>query len=306
MNTKAKRRVLLDGHCDQIGMMVKHISREGYLTVSALGGVDAAILLASKVTVYTAKGPILGIIGRKPPHLQTPDERDKGKVDFDKLWIDIGAKNQAEADKKVKIGDLVTFELGVSELPNGLIVSPGLDNRVGLFVVLEAFRLVAKKKLSVALFAVSSVAEEIGLRGAKTAAYRVDPEVAIAVDVTHATDSPATDGMKMPPCRLGHGPAVAHGPNVNPKVRDRLIQAAKSGKIAYQPAPSSVALSNNANIIQISRNGVATGALGIPNRYMHSPVEVCSLVDLENAARLLAGFIEGIRSDTDFRPFVVR
>ena len=167
---------------------------------------------------------------------------------------------------------------------------------------MEALRLCAKSKLSVGLYAVSTVQEEVGLRGAQTAAYGIDPEVGIAIDVTHASDNPGQDDAKVPPCKLGAGPAITRGPNTNPVVEKLLVQAAKKGKLPYQPAPSSKLLGNDANIMQVTRRGVATASIGIPNRYMHTQVEVVSLDDLENASKLLALFVQAVRPATDFRP----
>ncbi len=302
LNPKAKKRIMLAGHCDQIGFMVTHITNDGFIYVTALGGIDAGVLLGSRVTIYGAKGEVPGVFGRKPIHQQTPDERNSMKLDISKCWIDIGAKNKKEAEKLVAVGDPATFTLGTIMLGNDLICGPGLDDRVGLFIVMEALRLCAASKIDVALYAVSTVQEEVGLRGATTAAFSIDPEVGIAVDVTHASDNPASEGSRSTPIKLGAGPAVCRGPNVNPVVERMLVAAAKKGKIAYQPSPSSKLLGNDANAIQIVRGGVAAGSIGVPNRYMHTQAEVCSLKDLENCAKLLAAFVKSVNSKTDFRP----
>lgn len=302
INPSAKRKVMLAGHCDQIGLMVKHISNEGFLYVSALGGIDVGVLPGTKVVVYAKDGPIVGVIGRKPIHLQTAEERGKGSSDLEKIWVDVGAKNKKEIEKRIEIGDSITFELSVHELSNDLITSPGLDDKVGVFIVMEALKLCAKSKLSVGLVSVSTVQEEVGLRGARTAAFSVDPEVGIAVDVTHASDNPGQDNNKSVPCKLGSGPCISRGPNTNPVVEKMLIASAKKSKIPYQISPSSALLGNDANAIQVSRGGVATASIGIPNRYMHTQSEVCSLKDLENSAKLLAEFIKSISTKTDFRP----
>ncbi|MFN4896708.1 MAG: M42 family peptidase [Pseudomonadota bacterium] len=307
INPNAERRIMLAGHCDQIALMIRHISSDGFLYVSALGGIDVGAIHATKVTVYGEAGPIAGIIGRKPIHLQSPDEREKNKSDIDKLWIDIGARNKREAEKLVQIGDIATFELGVLELGNNLFASPGLDDKVGLFVALETLRLCAAKKRalknsSVGLFAVSTVQEELGLRGATTSAYQVNPTVGIAIDVTHASDNPANENPKMIPCILGAGPAISSGPNINPVVEKMLRAAAKKTRSPFQSAPSTRPLANDANSIQTSRGGVATAAIGIPNRYMHTPVEVCHYKDLEWATKILTQFVLSITPKTDFRP----
>jgi putative aminopeptidase FrvX len=302
LNPKAERKVMLAGHCDQIGFMVRHISNDGFIYVSALGGMDVGVLHGARVTIHSEKGPVEGVFGRKPIHQQSTEERDRTKNDLDKLWIDIGAKNRREAERKVNIGDCATFHLSVLDLGNGLICAPGLDDKVGLFIAMETLRVLSGKKLSVGLYAVSTVQEEVGLRGASTSAYAINPEVGIAIDVTHATDNPANDNPRSTPCKLGLGPTITSGPNTNPVVEKLLKDAAKKTKSPYQPAPSPRPLGNDANTIQISRGGVAAASLGIPNRYMHTQVEVCSYKDLEAAVKILAYFISHITPKTDFRP----
>lgn len=302
LNPKADRKVMLAGHCDQIGLMVRHISNEGFIYVSALGGIDVGVLHGARVTIHAEKGPVTGIVGRKPIHAQSSDERDKTKNDIEKIWIDIGAKNKKEAEKRVALGDCATFELGVIEMGNGLICAPGLDDKVGLFVAMETLRVCSSKKLNVGLYAVSTVQEEVGLRGAATSAFGISPEVGIAIDVTHATDNPGHENTKAAPCKLGEGPTITSGPNTNPVVGKLLREAAKKTKTPFQPAPSARPLGNDANSIQISGSGVAAASIGIPNRYMHSQVEVCSYADLEGAVKILASFVQSITSRTDFRP----
>lgn len=302
INPDAKRRIMLAGHCDQIGFMISHITNDGFIYVAPLGGIDVGVLQGAKVTINGAKGPVQGVFGRKPIHQQSPEERSSMKLDINKVWIDIGARNKKEAEKLVQVGDSATFTLGVMQLGSDFICAPGLDDRVGLFIVMEALRLCKGAKLNVGLFAVSTVQEEVGLRGATTAAFSIDPEVGIAVDVTHASDSPANENSKSAPCKLGSGPAICRGPNVNPVVERMLVDTAKKNKIPWQPSPSSRLLGNDANAIQVVRGGVAAGSIGVPNRYMHTQVEVCSLKDLENCAKLLAQFVKSVNVKTDFRP----
>jgi endoglucanase len=307
INPDAERRIMLAGHADQIGLMVKFISSEGFLYVLPLGGVDVGVLHASRVTIHSKKGPVRGVIGRKPIHTQTGEERERTKNDIDKIWIDIGAKNRREAEKMVEIGDVITFELGVIEFGNQLICSPGLDDKVGLFVALETLRSCAPnkqalKRNNVGLFAVSTVQEEIGLRGATTSSYGINPLVGIAIDVTPASDNPANENTKITPCLLGAGPTISSGPNINPVVERMLKAAAKKGRISFQPAPTNRGLSNDANSIQTARAGVAAAAIGIPNRYMHTQVEVCSYRDLDGAVKLLHNFVLSVNQKSDFRP----
>jgi putative aminopeptidase FrvX len=302
INSKAPRRVMLAGHCDQIGLMVRHISSDGYLYVAPLGGIDVGTLHAARVTIHSQRGPVPGVIGRKPIHRQSTEEREKTKNDIEKIWIDIGAKNKRDAEKKISIGDVATFELGITELGNGLICSPGLDDKVGLFIAMETLRVLSTRKLSVGVYAVSTVQEEIGLRGATTSAFGIAPEVGIAIDVIHASDNPGEDNPRATPCKLGAGPTISSGPNTNPVVEKMLKASAQKGKIPFQVSPSTRPFGNDANAIQVSREGVAAASIGVPNRYMHTQVEICSYKDLENSVKVLASFIQSIKPDTDFRP----
>ena len=304
LNPSAPRRIMLAGHADQIGFMVKSISNEGFIYVAALGGIDASVLWGSYLTIYGEKGPIKGIFGRKPIHSQPADERSRPTLDLEKMWVDIGAANKKEAEKLVKVGDLATMELRAETFGKDLIVSPGLDDKVGLWVAMEALKLCVDKKLNVGLYSVSTVQEELGLRGARTAAYGIDPEVGIAIDVTFATDNPGGEGSKSAPCRIGKGPTVVRGPNINTEVEKQLYAIAKKNKIPYQLAPSPTPLGNDANALQLSRGGVAAASIGIPNRYMHTQVEMCSFSDINNAAKLLALFVQSITNKVDFIPKV--
>lgn len=301
-NTKAKRRIMLAGHCDQIGFMVKHIDKDGFLYVDSLGGIDVGVVPGSQVVIDGSRGPVNGVFGRKPIHHQPSSERQQMKLDLKTLWVDIGAKDKKAAEKIVEVGSSLVYKPGVVELGADLICAAGLDDRVGLFVCMEALRLCARTKLDVALYAVSTVQEEVGLRGARTAAHGIDPEVGIAVDVTFASDNPGVGDKHAPPCALGKGPAIYTGPNVNPIVQKLLIEVAKKSRIPYQVLPSSKLLGNDANAMQITRDGVAAASIGIPNRYMHTQVEVCSKKDLVNAAKLLAAFTKRVTGRTDLRP----
>jgi endoglucanase len=294
-------RVMLAGHCDQIALMVQHIDDNGFLYVQPIGGWDMQILLGQNLTVWTASGPVVGVVSRRAPHLLTSDERNKVPL-FTDIWVDIGVKDRKEAEELVAPGDSVTFELGTREMRNGLVSSPGLDDKVGVWVVMEALRLMHGKPLQASIWGVSTVQEEIGLRGATTSAYGIHPTVGIAVDVCHATDTPGNDKKQLGDTKLGAGPALFRGPNINPHVFDRLRDTAKAHEIPVQLRGTPRATGTDANAIQLARDGVATGLVGIPNRYMHSPVEVVSLDDLEKAARLLAEFCLSLTPQMDWVP----
>jgi endoglucanase len=259
------------------------------------------ILLGQNLTVWSAEGPVVGVVSRRAPHLLTSEERNK-VPQFTDIWIDIGAKDRKEADALVSPGDPVTFELGVREMRNGLLTSPGLDDKVGVWTVMETLRLLHGRPLQAAVYCVSTVQEEIGLRGATTSSYGIHPTVGIAVDVCHATDTPGNDKKQLGETKLGDGPVIFRGPNINPHVFEKLRDAAKAHEIEVQPRGVPRATGTDANAIQLSRDGVATGLIGIPNRYMHSPVEVVCLDDLDRAARLLAEFCAGVTSQMDWVP----
>ena len=301
VNPTGSPRILLDGHCDQIGLMVQHIDEKGFLYVVPIGGWDTQILLGQHVTVWSRSGPIVAVIARKPTHLLKPEER-KRVPEMSELWVDIGAKDQTDAEESVAIGDPVTLTLGMRTMRHQLVCGPKMDNATGLFVVLEALRRLHGESFAPALFVVSAVQEEIGLRGAITAAFGVDPNVGIAVDVTHATDCPSIEKTAHGDVKLGAGPVVFRGPNINPIVFERLRSISKSDDLPIQIKGANRATANDANALQLTRAGVATACLGIPNRYMHSPVEIISLTDLDTAADLLARFVLTTPAGADFTP----
>jgi endoglucanase len=254
------------------------------------------------MTIYTTEGPVPAVIARKPIHLLNEEER-KQVVKHKELWLDIGAKDHDEAAKVVSVGDPVTLELGYQEMRNNLANSPGMDDKTGLWVCVEALRRAAKRGgLHVALYSVSTVQEEIGLRGATTSAYGVNPHVGVAVDVTHATDCPTLDKTQDGDIKLGGGPVIYRGPNMNPRVVERLRAAAETAKIKVQWGASGRGTGTDANAIQLARGGVAAGLVSVPNRYMHSAVELISLDDIDQCADLLAEFALAIETDADFTP----
>ena len=237
----------------------------------------------------------------KAIHLLSDDEKKK-VVDPKDMWIDIGASHREDAESVVAIGDAVTVQLGIQEMRNGLANAPAMDNRTGVWVVFEAMRRAATKGTSCTLVVASTVQEEIGLRGARTAAHSIDPHVAIAVDVTHATDCPGIDKRQRGVINLGRGPVILRGPNVNPRVGTRLEEVAKKGGLPFQVAALGRAAPNDANALQITRAGVATGLVQLPTRYMHSAVETIALSDLDAAAELLAGFACNLSAAASFIP----
>jgi endoglucanase len=286
---------------------VKYISPEGYIYLDALGGTDSGVILGEHLVIHTKSGPIEGVVGRKPVHLQQGPEVQQIPVK-NKIWLDIGATDERQAREHVCIGDYVTFRLQVTQLQNDLISAPGIDNKAGLFVCLETLRACAEAGCSVGLHVVSTVQEEIGSRGATTATNKLSPDVGIAVDVIPATDDPGYDlpPQQYVPCRLHHGPTISTGPNTNPVVERMLIDAASRLDVLYQPDPSGKTAPNDARMIQTGDSGVAVASVGIPQRNMHTQVEIVSLTDLDNTAKLLVEFVRSIDDHTDFRPFYFR
>ncbi len=301
VNPGAPLRLMLAGHCDQIGLIVQHIDDDGFLYVQPIGGWDPQVLIGQRMTVWTSGGPVFGVIGKKPIHLMTEEDRKKVPKIKD-LWLDIGAASKDEVAAKVRVGDSVTVTLGPTEVANGRLVSPAMDDKAGMWTVIEAARRVDKAKLNCAVYAVSTVQEEVGLRGARTSTFGVDPHLGIAVDVTFSTDCPTIEKKEEGDIALGKGPVVARGPNMNPRLVADLIAVAEANKIPYQIAAEGRATGTDANAMQISRAGVATGLVSIPNRYMHSPVEMISLDDIDQTADLLARFAESLAADADFTP----
>ena len=311
-NPGAPLRVMLAGHCDQIGLIVQHIDDDGYLYVQPIGGWDPIMLVGQRAAVWTepagrapgeppACAPVAGVIGRKPIHLLTEEER-KQVPKLKDLWVDIGAKNKAEAAARVRVGDPVTPALDWCELANGRVAAPAMDDKAGLWVVAEAFRRADRGRLRCSLYLASTVQEELGLRGAKTSSFGIDPQIGIAVDVTHATDCPTVEKKEEGDIRVGQGPVIYRGPNFSPRVVERLVAAADRHRIGYQLAAAGRPPGTDANAIQLNRAGVAAGLVSIPNRYMHSPVELVSLDDLNRAADLLARFVEELPAELDLRP----
>ena len=302
LNPKASTRVMLSGHVDEIGLMIMHIDEKGFIYVSSVGGVYVPLLQGERVVFYTAKGPVPGVIGVKPIHLMDAKERDSAVNKIQDLWIDIGARDKAEAEDMVELGDIGVVDRSPLRLPNDRLVARGLDDRIGVYVVAEALRLASKEKLSVAVHMVSSVQEEIGLRGAHTAAYGIDPQIGVAVDVGFATDFPGCNPKMVGEATLGGGPILHRGPNFNPALHDKLVRAAKESRIKVQQQPIQRGSGTDANAIQLTRAGVAAALISVPCRYMHSSAEMISIKDADNSAKLLAKFLVRLKGNEKLVP----
>ena len=300
---EGKPTVMLAGHCDEVGFMVQYIDDNGFLYFAPIGGVDEQLLPGKRVWVHTQKGPLMGVVGRKPIHLIDPKDREKVAKIHDQ-FIDIGAKDKKDAKKSVNIGDPITFTGALEKLLGDRVVSRGFDDKVGSFVVAEVLRRIGEKnkRPRCTVYGVSTVQEEVGLRGATTSAYQIQPDVGIAVEVGHASDYPEVDKKRIGEHKLGAGPIVARGANINPIVHELLVQTAKKMKIPVQLLGAPRATGTDANVIQLSRKGVATGLVTVPLRYMHTPTEVLSLKDLEATCQLLIGFIYDLKEGMSFIP----
>ncbi|MFQ5550354.1 MAG: M42 family metallopeptidase [Gemmatimonadales bacterium] len=296
-------RVMFAGHIDEIGFMITHVDDQGFLYFSTIGGWDHQVFVGQRVEIMTERSTIIGVIGKKAVHLIKSEDRDSASTTKD-LWIDIGARNRAGAKKKVRIGDAGVISSESIDFPRRRVVSRSIDNRIGAFVVLEALRLLKRRKLSAGVFAVATAREEISWTGggARTSASGIDPTVAIVVDVTHATDHPTVEQKEHGDIKLGEGPVLTRGSVVNPVVFDLLVSAAKSGGIPYQLSAAPVDTGTDADNIHSALRGIPTGLVSIPNRYMHSPNEMIDLGDVDKAARLLAEFARKVGAKSDFRP----
>jgi endoglucanase len=288
-------KVMLVGHCDEIGFQVKYIDDNGFIWFGAVGGVDPHITIGQRVSIHAVGGPVTGVIGRKPIHLLEAKDRDS-LIKLDNQYIDIGVSNRKEAEELVRMGDPITFASELERLQGDRVTSRGFDDKAGCFVVAEVMRLIAEAdpKPPVDLFGVSSVQEEVGLRGGKTSSYSVDPDVGFCVEVFFSSDQPDVDKKLNGEISLGKGPVIPRGLNINPFLFDLLTATAGKESIPVQLIGLPRASGTDANVMQVSRSGVATALINLPLRYMHSPVEVLALSDLEQAARLIAAALYGL------------
>jgi putative aminopeptidase FrvX len=288
--TSSAPRLAVVGHIDEIGLIVTHVSDDGFLHFIGVGGWDAQILVGQRVELATRGGPVPGVIGKKPIHLLKEDDRKK-VAEIKDLHIDVGAKDGDEARELVRIGDVAVIAGEPVELPNGRLASRSLDNRLGAYVALEAARLVAEDGGAPGeVVAVASVQEEITFAGARTTAYAVEPDVAVVVDVTHATDAPGIEVREIGKHELGSGPVIERGSIISPAVFELLHDTAEAEGIPFTIAASARSTGTDADAVHISRAGIPTGVVSIPLRYMHSPVELVQLDDVEATAKLIAAF----------------
>ena len=291
---KASPKVMIAAHMDEIGLMVKTITKQGFLQFAKMGGIDDRILLAQKVIIHTQKGPLQGIIGSKPPHIQKEEERKK-IVTYDRLFIDVGAEDRKDANKMgVRVGDPVSFDIKYAKLTGDVVMGKAFDDRVGCAIMIEVLKQL--KSTDCALYAVGTVQEEVGLRGAATAAFGINPDVGIALDVTVAGDVPGVKEFEAS-VKMGKGPVLTvadHGLITHPKVMRLLLDAAEENRIIYQ-LETGLPGATDAAKMSLTRQGVPSGTISVATRYIHSPAGILSLKDAENSAKLTVAVIEKIQ-----------
>jgi endoglucanase len=301
LNPGGSPRVLVAGHADEIAYQVQYIDKDGFLYFSAVGGPDHALARGQRVHVHSAKGPVLGVIGSLAVHMQ--DRGKDAKVpEVYELFIDIGAKSKAEAAKRVAVGDWITYTVGCEPLHGDIWIARACDNRIGTFVAAEVLRLVSeKKKISPCLIVASTVQEENGLYGAQMVGYSAQPDLALVVDVGQATDIPIANPKRFGEVALGQGPILSKGSVNHPVLVERLEAVAKKQKIKFQRGIDPRWSGTDADGIFWQRGGIPTVSLGVPNRYMHTPVEAIHLGDLENLAKWLSAFVLDLRFEEKFK-----
>jgi putative aminopeptidase FrvX len=302
LNKGGSPRLMLAGHADEIAMAVNFINEDGFIYVRKMGGVDAAITKAQRIVIHTKDGPVKGVVGNVAPHLMKEEKEPKSPKIHD-LFIDIGVGSRKDAEKLVRIGDPITLADEFDVLRGDLVVARAFDNRIGTFAVAEALRLLkeSKAKLNAEVCAVSNVQEEVGLLGARQIAYSLKPDVALVVDVTHATDYPTVNKPQHGDVRIGRGPSLTRGGCNHPEIVARLEQIAKSKKIPLQHEAMSGTSGTDTDAIFWTRGGIASALISLPDRYMHSPVEVVSLKDLEKIPELMAAFAASLKPGEEFK-----
>jgi len=293
--------VALAGHGDEIGFIVRDLTDNGFLRLGRIGGSDKTVSRGQHVTVHTADGPLSGVVGQTAIHLRDADD-DSSVPDVSEQHVDVGAEDGDELESLVDRGDPITFQQTVSELENGRLSARGMDNRIGIWAAAEGLRRAAERGVDATVHAVSTVQEEVGLQGAKMVGFDLDPDVAIATDVTHATDSPDSPGKRSTGVELGGGPVVARGSTNHPVAVEALRETADDADIDIQLQATGIRTGTDADAFYTSRGGIPAVNVGLPNRYMHTPVEVVDDDDLDSLADLLAGFAVNAE---EYPPFTV-
>jgi endoglucanase len=305
INADGRPRVMLAGHIDEIGLQITYIDEDGFLYIDGIGGWDPQVIVGQRVRILGRPDRIVGVVGRKAIHLQKPEERRKASK-ISELWVDVGVESREEATELgLRVGDPMVIDAAMVSLAGDRIASRAIDNRIGAYVVLEALRLLSDASPVASAVAVATVQEEIGGGsggGARSSAFGLEPDVALVVDVTFSTDVPNIEKKELGEHRLGGGPVLSRGSAAHPVVFERLVEVAEAEGIPHTIQAAARSTRTDADSIHLTRAGVPTGLVSVPNRYMHSPNEVVSLSDLESTARLLAAFVSSLDADTDFTP----
>ena len=301
VNPEGSPTIMLDGHIDEIGLIVQYIDDDGFVYVSPIGGWDPQVLVAQRVRFLGREGDVLGVVGKKPIHLMKPEEREKVTKICD-VWVDIGARNRKEAEARLRVGDPGVIDSRTLDFPNDRLVSRSIDDRIGAFVVLEALRRYAENPGTARVVATATTMEEIAWHGggALICTSCIGPQMAIVVDVTFATDHPGIEKKEIGDHPMGGGPVISRGGAMSPVVFEILRSTAEQHEIPYALHAVGRDSSTNAEAVSIAKEGVAVGLLSIPNRYMHTPNEMVSLDDVDRAATLLAEACRNVKRDTDF------
>jgi len=303
LHATGRPRVMLTAHCDELGFLIRAIDERGFLYFSSIGTFDPCTLVGERVHVHTPSGVIRGVLGRKPIHLLTAREREQAP-DLAQMWIDIGVSSKAEAQALVTPGCVATRAQELERLRADLVVSRSMDNKSSILALIGAMRLLHEQRalLKAGVFFVSSVQEEIGGQGAALAAYGIDPDLALIVDVTFTSDHPQTSEIELGDIKLGKGPALTTGAFVSPRVFQLLTQSAQSAGIAYQLDIQARHTFTDNDSVRLTRAGIATGLLNLPCRYMHSSSEVVSLQDIEQTSQLIAQLVLSLDAQTSLVP----
>jgi putative aminopeptidase FrvX len=301
LNPGGSPKIMVEGHADEIAFQVQYIDDDGFVWFSGVGGHDPALARGQRVHIHGRDGQVLGVIGALAIHMQTGKKQELPELH--ELFIDIGAASRKDAEKRIAIGDLITYTVGWQQLAGDIYIARACDNRIGTFVAAETFRLAAKagKKLKACVVAASAVGEENGLYGAHMLGYSVRPDAALVIDVGQATDIPITNKKRFGDIKLGKGPILSRGSVNHPVLVQRLEEVAVKNKIAFQRGTDPRRSGTDADAIFLQRGGIATAAIGIPNRYMHTPVEAVHLGDLENLANWLTAFLLDISPKETFK-----
>lgn len=303
INPGARQRVVLAAHADEIAMTVSYITEAGYIYTRRLGGINPMIMPAQRVVVHAAEGPVPGVIGCVAPHLSRGDTSTPKVPALPDLFIDIGASSREEAQKLVKVGDMITVDAGFQMLNGNIAVARAFDNRTGTFSVAEALRILSenKKDLKVEVCCVSNIMEEVGCLGIRQIGYELKPDVALITDVTHATDYPTVSKEAHGDIKLGQGPSLTFGGGNHLMVLDQLEKVAAANGIPYQREASSNTSGTDLDALFWTRGGIPCGLISLPNRYMHSPVEMIHLGDLEHVCNWMAQFCLSLNAKTSFK-----